>query len=595
MISLQQTVILLLAAVVAVPIFKRIGMGAVLGYLAAGAAIGPSGIGVFVNPQRMLHVSEFGVVMLMFVIGLELHPARLKALRKPIFGTGSLQVALCALALGLVAWSIQHDLMQAFVIGTALALSSTAFVLQLLAEKKQLTTSQGRIAFTTLLFQDLAVIPLLAVIPPLAGHNGAFHLSTAALGIARVCVSLVLVILVGRYLVRPLMRFVQSVHVREISIAQALLLVTGAAYLMQWLGLSMATGAFLAGVTLAQSEFRHQLEGDIEPFKGLLLGLFFMAVGMTFNFSLVLHEPLRILGLAAGLILIKAVLVTVVGRVSAELTWQKSMRLGLLLSQGGEFAFVVFALAGRLSILPPERESLLVAVVTISMALTPLLYGFYERCLAPRLERSDKAYDSIDERNGVVIAGFGRFGQITGRLLNSLRIPFTALDINMEQVLVVRRFGNEVHFGDASQLNVLASAGLEEAKLLVLAMDDVQSSLATVDLVKQNFPKVRILARARNRNHYHRLREAGADWIIRETFHSALEMATTVLIELGRSGDEARHLVQLFRRNDEKSLHRQHGIHRDREQVIQSSQDAADELRRLFEEDNATRDKRDKS
>jgi monovalent cation:proton antiporter-2 (CPA2) family protein len=588
---LGHMVILLLAAVVAVPLCKRLGLGAVIGYLAAGMLLGPSGLDLFSDIEGMLHFSEFGVVMLMFIIGLELQPSRLKALRRPIFGLGSLQLALCSLAIGALAWAFGRSFIVVFVVGTGLALSSTAFVLQLLAEKDQLSAAHGRLAFTILLFQDLAVIPLLALLPVLSGGEGDQSARDIAVNIVEVVAIFAAIVLVGRFLVRPILHFIHATGVREISIAIALLMVTGVAWIMAEAGLSMALGAFVAGVLLADSEYRHQLEADIDPFKGLLLGLFFLSVGMTLNLGLVVSDPLLLVGLALLLMLAKTVLVFVIGRAFGSLDNDSAWRLGLLLSQGGEFGFVVFALAGQLEIFPPGLQERLIVVVTLSMIFTPLLYTCYERLLAPLLKPAPEPFDTIEPKEGsVVIAGFGRFGQIAGRLLATLQIPFTALDVSPDQVQVVRRFGNKVHFGDAAQLDVLRAAGLDGARVLVLAIDDVEASLRAAAIVRQNFPEVEILARARNRIHAHRLMDAGVEWIIRETFLSSLALAEKMLIHIGRSPDEAKEIVRLFRETDEESLRRQHGIHHDQQRIIQSTQEAADELQRLFEGDREARE-----
>lgn len=588
--SLQNMVLLLLAAVIAVPLFKRAGLGTVLGYLAAGVLIGPHGLRLFTDVGAMVHVSEFGVVLLMFVIGLELQLSRLKALRKPIFSTGAVQFLLCTLALGLLTWRLERSVPVALVVGAGLALSSTAFVLQLLAEKRQLTTGYGRLAFTILLFQDLAVVPLLALLPPLAGHGGATSPEAAALHVLRIAVVFAAIVLVGRFALRHALTYINATRVREISVAGALLVVTGVAWIMSEAGLSMALGAFVAGVLLADSEYRHQLEADIEPFKGLLLGLFFLSVGMTLNVSLVLAEPAALLGAAVALMAVKTLIVFAIGKRLHRLDNDGALRLGLLLSQGGEFGFVVFALAGRLEILPSPLGERLAVVVTLSMALTPALYILYERVAARWTASKPAPFDRIDDPAGsVIIAGFGRFGQIAGRLLATMEVAFTALDVNAEQVAVVRRFGNKVHFGDASQLDVLRAAGIANARVLVLAVDDPVASLRAAEIVRRDFPSVRILARARNRFHAHRLMDVGVDWIIRDTFVSALELAEQMLVEIGKSRGEAQQMIRLFRETDEKTLRAQHGIHHDRERLIQTSREATEELRRLFEEDRRSR------
>ncbi|WP_148863955.1 monovalent cation:proton antiporter-2 (CPA2) family protein [Marinobacter fonticola] len=591
---LGQLVVLFLVAVIAVPLFKRAGLGALLGYIAAGMLIGPYGLGVVGDADNMLHFSESGVVLLMFVIGLELQFSRLRALRKPIFGLGSLQV-LSAMAVigGLVLMAGQTTTL-AIVLGCGLALSSTAFVLQLLAEKKELATGHGRLAFTILLFQDMAAVPMLAFLPFLASGGNADDMSWQDMLVdaGRIALTFGAIIIAGRYLLRHCLRFIHAARVREVSIAAALLVVSGTAYLMEIAGLSMALGAFVAGVLLADSEFRHQLEADIEPFKGLLLGLFFISVGMTLNLNRVLSDPLVLFACAAGLMLIKTLLIASIGHWGGKLGGASALHLGLLLSQGGEFGFVIFSLAGQLDLIERDLREQLVAVVTISMVLTPLALFVFERLVVRFAPSDKKPFDEInDGRTGAVIAGFGRFGQISGRVLGSLKIPFTALDVNPEQVDVVRRFGNKVHYGDASQIDVLNAARVADAKVFILAIDDIDASVRAARLVRQNFPEVRILARARNRRHAHLLMDAGVRWLVRETYHSSLFMAEEMLVGLGKERQEAGELIGLFRDADERNLARQHGMHHDPAKILQSAKEAADELRQLFEQDQEERGK----
>lgn len=587
---LSQVVSLFLVAVIAVPLFKRAGLGAILGYIAAGLLIGPSGFSVFSDVDRIFHVSEFGVVLLMFVIGLELQFSRLRALRKPIFGLGSLQVLTGIVAIGGILALTGKSVNVALVIGSGLALSSTAFVLQLLAEKGELSSGHGRLAFTILLFQDMAVVPFLAFLPFMAGDNDHGSWQQMLLDAGRVVLSFAAIIIAGRYLIRHVLRFVHTTRVREISIAAPLLVVSGTALLMETVGLSMALGSFVAGVLLADSEFRHQLEADIEPFKGLLLGLFFISVGMTLDLNEILREPLFLVFAALGLMAIKTLLIALLGHFGGGLKSKAAFRLGLLLSQGGEFGFVLFALSVQLGLIDKTLGGQLTAIITLSMIFTPLLVSIMERVTQHHFPDEPLPFDDFDdERTGVVIAGFGRFGQICGRMLGSLKIPFTALDINPEQVDVVRRFGNTVHYGDASQLDVLRAAKLGEAKVLILAIDDVTSSLRTAALVREEFPDVRVLARARNRLHAHRLMDMNVHWLVRETFLSALHMAEEMLVTLGRDRSEAHDLTTLFRQTDEQNLLRQHGLHEDRDKILQSAQEAAAELQELFEEDQAER------
>ncbi|MDX1443240.1 MAG: monovalent cation:proton antiporter-2 (CPA2) family protein [Gammaproteobacteria bacterium] len=582
---LHSLVALLLAAVIAVPIFRRLGLGSVLGYLVAGIVVGPSVMGLFSDPDALLHIAEFGVVLLLFIIGLELQPSRLWVLRRSLLTQGGGQVMITGTLFAAIATWWLGDLGAGIVVGFGLALSSTAFVLQLLAERDELPMQHGRASFAVLLFQDLAVIPLIALVPLLAGADQGTPLdmlldSLLVLGIFGG------IVVVGRFLLRHGLRLVNSSGLREVSTAAALLVVVGISVIMETLGLSMALGAFTAGVLLADSEYRHQLEADIEPFKGLLLGLFFMSVGMSANLSLLASEPLLIAGIAALLVIAKLAVLAVIA-IYSRMSLDTGLRFTVVLSQGGEFGFVLFSAAGQAGLLAAESSEQLVLAVTLSMVSTPLLYGLLNALVLPRLAKaSQREYDHIDEpASPVVIAGFGRFGQMTGRLLRTLDIPFTALDISSDQVDVVRRFGNRVHYGDASREDLLHAAKAGEAKVFVIAVDDMEASLKIARLLKKQHPKLKILARARNRKHAHLLMDLGVEWLVRETQWSALRMAEEVLASLDMPVQEARRLVDKFREHDEVSLVRQHAVHHDSQEFMQSARQAADELRGIFEDD----------
>jgi monovalent cation:proton antiporter-2 (CPA2) family protein len=583
---LRETVVFLLAAVIAVPLFKRLGIGAVLGYLTAGVLIGPRAFGVVRDVGNILHFSELGVVLLLFIIGLELQPSRLWALRKPVFGLGGAQVALTGIVFALAGVFFGLSVTAAVVVGVVLSFSSTAFALQLLAERKQLTTHYGRAAFAILLFQDLAAIPLLAVIP-LLGHGAAgVDQSWDVPGIAKAVAVVLAVSLGGRWLLRPYLRLAASAASHEVFIAAALLVVVGTALIMQEAGLSMALGAFLAGVLLADSEYRHELEADIDPFKGLLLGLFFIAVGMSVDLRLVAQQPLVIAGLVLGLTAVKSLLLYGLGRLAGQ-RHGAAVNLALYISQGGEFAFVLFGVAAGARLLDPALADRLVVVVSISMALTPLLVALNERYLRIG-QAADKPpeFDRIEPReHRVIIAGFGRFGQMIARTLRMKKIPFTALEASFEQVDFVRRFGNKIYFGDASRLDLLRAARADLAEIFVLAIDDVEASVRTAEMVKKHYPHLRIYARARNRVHAYRLMDLGVDKLIRETFLSSLELARDVLVGLGHSPAEADEAVHRFREHDEGLLQRQHKIHHDEAQLIAAAKQGAQELERLFEQD----------
>ncbi|QDQ26307.1 glutathione-regulated potassium-efflux system protein KefB [Chitinimonas arctica] len=581
---LSQGVVLLASAVVAVPLLKRFGLASVLGYLAAGVAIGPWGLRLIDQPEAILHTTEFGVVLLLFIIGLELQPSRLWVLRRAVFGLGGAQVLLTSLLLGGAAWLLGLPPLAAMVAGLALSLSSTAFVLQMLAEKHQLTSRHGRDGFAVLLFQDLAVIPLLAILPLLSPAAAAASRPSAWVSLAAVLG----VALGGRYVLRAVLRRVARANSHELFVMATLLIVMATAWGLEAAGLSMSLGAFLAGVLLADSEYRHELEANIEPFKGVLLGLFFVAVGMAANLGLLLERPFLLLGLALGLMAVKALVLHLIGKL-AGMDGRAARRFAVYLAQGGEFAFVLLTLAVGQQLMDERTADLLAMVVTLSMALTPLLVGVHERWVAPRLEGdAPREFDQIDaEDHSVIIAGFGRFGQIVARVLRTRKISATVLESSFEQVDFVRRFGNRIHYGDASRLDLLRAAGAERAKLFVLAIDDVEASLKTAATVRQHFPHLKIYARARNRFHYYRLRDLGVEAVTRETFAASLEMSGEVLQGLGISAAVSAATLATFRQHDEALLVRQYAVHHDETALIQTSRDAMRELEDLFEADVA--------
>jgi monovalent cation:proton antiporter-2 (CPA2) family protein len=580
---LQESVIYLLAAIVLVALSRRLGFGSVLGYLAAGIIIGPFGFGFIHDPEHILHFAELGVVFLLFVVGLELQPSRLWVLRKMVFGLGSAQVIISAAILAAIAWSLGLGTTPAIVIGCVLALSSTAFVLQMLAEKKELTTSHGRAAFSILLFQDLAAIPLIAILPTLgAASDGSFDFAQAGIMFATIAT----LIVGGRFLLKPILQVAAGSKIPEIFTATALLVVIGAALLMEFAGMSMVLGAFIAGMLLADSEYRHQLEADIAPFKGLLLGLFFIAVGMSVNVGLLLDSPGRILLIVAMLMAAKALVLVPLARVFGMCDARASISLAAVMSGGGEFAFVLFGIAARQRLVAAELIDELILAVAVSMLLTPFIYLLNEAVSARLERREEPQYDDMDNpHNDVIIAGFGRVGQIVARLLAVFKTPFTALEIDSSQVDVVRRFGNIVHYGDASRLDILRAAGAEHAKIFVLAIDDVEASIRTAEAVRQHFPHLRIVARARNRRHAHWLMDLGIEHIFRETMLSSLTMSKRVLTNLGFEEEEVERISAKFRARDTRLLKEQHAIHYSEEKMIQSSKDTAAELQSLLQGD----------
>lgn len=593
---MKEIIILLGAAVVAVPLFRRLGLGAVLGYLAAGVVIGPWGLGAVDDVDDILHLAELGVVLLLFIIGLELRPSRLWTLRRSIFGFGAAQLLISAVLLAAAALLLGIPIATAALVGVVLALSSTAFALQLMAERHELTTRFGRTAFSTLLFQDLAVVPLLAIVP-LLGNPSDSRVSAGDV-IAPVVV-LVLVVAAGRYILRYTLRIVALSGVREILTATALLIVLGVATLMQASGLSMALGAFLAGVLLADSEFRHQLEADIEPFKGLLLGLFFIAVGMSLNVGLLAADAGLIAAAVALLVFLKAAVLWALGLANG-LGMDGSRRLAVTLSQGGEFAFVIFGAAVAAGVLDRELAGLLIVVVSLSMVTTPMLVLMLD-WLAPRAAHDPVPAELPEAPEPVIIAGFGRFGQMIARVLRARKIPFTALDASQEQVDFVKRYGNKIYYGDASRLDLLSAAGAGSASIFVLAIDDVEASLRTATVVRRHFLNLQVYARARNRKHAHQLMDLGVTVVQRETFLSAMDLTENVLRGLGFSSSEARRTVGRFIAHDVDRLHEHANLHTDEERMRDLAKTAAQELEEMFERDvqdefesaeaNALRDK----
>jgi len=587
-ISLSQTALLLTAAVIAVALFRLLKLSSILGYVAAGLVIGPWGLGLFRNVEEVRHVAEFGIVLLLFIIGLELQPTRLWVMRRVVFGLGSAQVILCTLLLGSAAWLYGLQPTAALIIGFGLSLSSTPLVLQVLAERGQLKSQHGRSAFGILLFQDLAVLPMLAILPLLSRVPGS-QAAAPAWWVILIKLALVVAIVIagGRLIVRPALRVVALIKVSEVFTAAALLTVIATALLANAAGLSASLGAFLAGVLLADSEFRHELEADLEPFKGLLLGLFFVTVGMSANLQLLLSEPLRLLGLTVGFMAIKLLAVWALARV-ARLEPPAARRLGFALPAGGEFAFVLFTLAFGERILDRGTVDLLILAVTLSMMLAPLLL-LLQDAIAERLKgRSQRPFDQFDDQDiQVLIAGFGRFGQIVGRILRARRIPFTALDSNQTHVDFVRRFGNKVYYGDASRLDLLRAAGAANASVFVLAIDDADASVRAATLIREYFPRVKIYARARNRQHAFALMDAGVKNIIRETYASSLEMSEQVLQALGETAESARTAVRRFRRHDEGVLAAQYAVKEDETKFKAATVEAAQQLEKLFEADEA--------
>ena len=580
---LTGTLVYLAAAVLAVPLAKFLGLGSIIGYLAAGILIGPWGLKFVTNPQDMLHFSEFGVVLMLFLVGLELEPRRLWSLRKPIFGWGSVQLFGSAALMLLVAVVAGLDWRVALVAALGLGMSSTAIGLGVLNERNLMSTSSGQSVLSVALLQDVAAIPILALLPLLAAAHTHSD-GSGWIGAAKAIGVIVVIILGGRLLLRPALRWIARSDTPEIFTAASLLLVVATAALMQTVGLSMALGAFLAGVLLAESEYRRELETDIEPFKGLLLGLFFIAVGMSIDFAVVLAQPLLIAGVVLGFLLLKTVVLWGMGRLMLLPKPERPVFI-ILLAQGGEFGFVVFQTAAQAGVIDAQVSSLLVAAVAISMLITPLLLVAADRWLIPLLAGQTRStLKEIDEpqNQSVIIAGFGRYGQVVGRLLYANGIQPTVLDHDAEQIETMRRFGWPVYYGDATRLDLMRTAGAASAKLLVLAIDDVEQSVEAAKMVRENFPHLTIVARARNVRHYMQLYDLGIRLIERETLDSALMSGRSALEELGWLPHQARTLALRFRRHNVEQLFKMAPHRNDQAKLIAAAKQGRQQLEELF-------------
>ncbi|WII71988.1 glutathione-regulated potassium-efflux system protein KefC [Bdellovibrio sp. 22V] len=581
--------IFLTAALICVPISKRLGFGAVLGYLIAGMIVGPFGFGVIKSVEDLMHISEFGVVLLMFIIGLELEPKKLWEMRMAIFGMGTFQVLGSGLliATGLYIFH-PSSFATALLVGMAFSLSSTAMGLQLLGERRLLATTGGQSAFSILLFQDIAVIPMIAVLPLLATKVAAADSAVPAwLSVLKVIGVLAAVIVIGRLALRTLLRWIASQHLREIFTAFALFLVVGMSFLMQSLGMSMALGAFMAGVLLADSEYRHALETDIEPFKGLLMGLFFMSVGMAVNFNIVRQNPWLLVAMAVGLTAAKIFINVMLGLLF-KIPKKQIPFFSVLLSQVGEFAFVLLGAALGFGILRQEESDFLTAVVALTMLLTPFVVLFYDHVYLRIFGKVSVIPDDQfeEEHNPVIIAGFGRFGQIVGRLLYANRIKATVLDHEPGQIEMLRRFGFKVHYGDATRMDLLESAGARNAKILIVAIDNIEDNLKLVDLAQKTFPHLKIFARARNVGHMYSLMDRKVQGIERETFESSLRLGSTILHELGWPAYQSVVAANIFRDHNYDMIKELHQRRDNPDEMISKAKQARDDLEKMFQKEN---------
>ncbi len=592
--TLLHAIYYLLAATIAVPLFRRLGLGAILGYLVAGAIIGPYELGLIYQPEATFQFSELGVVLLLFVIGLELNPQQLWKMRLDIGLLGGSQMLLTALAItAVLAAALNLSWQQGFMIGLALALSSTAFAVPLMEEHKIMGLPIGRKGFSILLLQDLAVIPILLLLATWSPIASAEAHVPWWIGLCTVA----FLLLAGARIFNPLLQIVAKYGSREILTAAGLLIVLSVAYLMQLVGFSMSMGALLAGMLLAQSSFRHQLAADIEPFKGLLLGLFFIAVGMSLNLRLLFAEPLVILALALALMLIKILVVTVVLRVR-KFPVKEGLLMGVMLAQGGEFAFVVMSTAEQTQFLPKDITSYVVLVVGISMALTSPLVILHELITRKRTmqekatEEAAQAANSLQEleqpdahKAEVIIAGFGRFGQIIGRILTAGNIPFNALDKNPEHIEFLKNYGVQSYYGDATRIELLEAAGIRDAKVLVIALVNIEASLTITKLVKTHFPHITLIVRARDRAHAYQLAELGVENPIREIYESSLSAAMQTLTEIGYTDGQSQRAIDIFREHDQTLLHQSIAISKDPKELAQLVKQSRKELKDLFSKD----------
>ena len=581
---LQTLAVLLAAIVVILPLARRLALGSILGYLVAGIIIGPSGLRLVTDVDQIAGVSELGVLMLLFLIGLELRPHRLWVLRKAVFGLGLGQMVPTSAVLAGLAHLVGVPWAGAVTLGAGLALSSTAIVLPMLRERGLLSSASGRDAFAVLLFQDMAFVPLVALVPLLSAGELPPHLPWQVVG--KGLLAIIAILIGGSFLVRPLFRLVGGAKTQEVFTATALLLVAGTAALADWAGLSMSLGAFMAGVLLSDSEYRHELHADIQPFQGLLLGFFFISVGMSANLAL-LSDHALLVGVSLALLFVaKAAIAFVVGLIKRG-SARAAARFSLALPQGSEFSFVLFAAAVSSGVLAQQHADLAILVVALSMLVTPALFAVSERLAMPRFgSREERPQERIDGPPApVIICGFGRVGQVVGRVLRMQGIPFTALDKDAGQVDVVRRFGTKVYLGNPAREDVLRAAGAETAKVLVVALDDVEETLAVVETAQRHFGNLAILARARDRGHAHRLMDFAIKGIVRETFFSSLRLSELVLGALDVAPDRARRALDMFVAHDERTLVATQPIAGDEQRLIRSTREAAEELRQLFEVD----------
>ena len=578
-----QTLVFIGSAIILVPVFKYLGFGSVLGYLIAGIVVGPYGLKLIGDAESVMHFAEIGVVLLLFMIGLEIQPFKLWSMRKHLLGLGGLQVLITSFVFMLIAKAMGLPTLSASVIGFCLSLSSTAFAMQTLMERNQFNTEFGRSSFSILLMQDLVAIPALAMIPALAVSSQAeSHPWPKVFAFFAILFSL---IFASRYLMRPIFRILAGTHTREIFTASTLFIVLGVAMLMQKIGLSAALGTFIAGVLLAESEYRHEIETNLDPFKSLLMGLFFISVGMSVSLDLIVEKPILIFGMAIGYLVLKTGIIYGIGRVF-NLNHENSKLMSLNIAQGGEFAFVIFGMIATYQLASPEIISILTAVITLSMALNPVFSKLNER-FSCRQQQSDVQYDQIkDESPQIIIAGFGRFGQMFGRVMRAQGIPFVAIDHDSSQIELLRKFGSKVYYGDASRADLLEAAGAARAKYFILAVDGVEESMQIVKTVKEHFPNLMIFARARNRGHVFDLMDEGITHIKRETFDSSIYFVKELLVELGYEPKRAKNLIERFKEHDELMMLEQYKVRHDDKSLVSLSKQATAQLAQVLSQES---------
>lgn len=569
-------------AVVFVPVFHLLGFGSVLGYLISGVIVGPYVTGLIKDTHATAHSAEIGVIMLLFVIGLEIQPRKLWNMKKDLIGLGGIQVLVSMLVFSILGIFVGLPVTTAFVLGFGLSLSSTAFAVQSLVSKNNFNTEFGRGSFSILLMQDLMAIPALALIPGL----GLIKEQTGTSYVWFFPVFVVILALSSRFLIRPFFRFIARTNQREIFTVTALFIVLGVAMVTLKLGLSAALGTFIAGVLLADSEFRHELEANLEPFKSLLLGLFFITVGMSVSLPLILSRPLTVFGLAVGYLFIKSSIIYGTARLF-KMNHLNSKMMALTIAQGGEFAFVIFGIAASVGLAEEETLRLLTAVITISMAINPLLVFIDEKIDEHSENGALPKFDQIQgEDPEVIIAGFGRFGQMFGRILRAQRIPFVAIDHDADQVELLRKFGNKVYYGDVQRLDILESAGAHKAKYFVMAIDDVETSIHAVKLIKSHFPNLEIFARARNRGHAFDFIEAGVTHVKRETFDSSVNFVGELLVAMGRPKDKAQAVIEKFMVHDYEMMLEQYKVRNDDDMFITKSKQAGAQLSKVLSDES---------